>query len=411
MQWQKQKMKVNVAAQTLSRSVADALEFLEEQGLPQFKGCRYTVHFIRTIDHLFDLLNSQNPIARHSKAALRPENEHKWKPFMENTFKYLQSITDAHGKHMYQTPRKTPFIGFLAGIKSAEYMYNKLVGAESPKLKYLLTYKMSQDHLELFFCAIRSSLGSNNNPTAREFSISYRKMLIRHEIQGIGGNCIAQDKTTILHVGSGRTKFIDPNNDTDQHLIRKYDLSSRSPEMTDHDYADAPNINELSLYKKSVIPYIAGYAVKMTRKTLSCDECAATLTTGEVMNGSFLEKKNRGGLVRPAPDVVKVCETTEMCLQRLLKITSGNLPQSSCLPQAMCSAVLGEVGQGNIFSSLSEHMYDSPADCNHIFFLIKKVAASYLTIRMHSLAKHTTADINGPNVRKQLSKLILFKHH
>ncbi|XP_071511293.1 uncharacterized protein [Diadema antillarum] len=41
-QWQKQKMKVNIAAQTLSVSVADALEFLEDQGRPQFKGCGAT---------------------------------------------------------------------------------------------------------------------------------------------------------------------------------------------------------------------------------------------------------------------------------------------------------------------------------------------------------------------------------
>ena len=129
------------------------------------------------------------------------------------------------------------------------------------------------------------------------------------------------------------------------------------------------------------------------------------------MNGSFLAKKNRGGLVRPTQDVIKVCETTEMCLQRLLKVTNGSLPQSSFLPHAIGSAVLGEIGQEQIFISLSEHMYDSPSDCNHIFFLIKKIATSYLKIRMHYLAKHVSEDVSGANIRKDLSKLILFRHH
>ena len=40
---------------------------------------------------------------------------------------------------------------------------------EAP-MKYILTYKFSQDHLELFFGAIRSSGGFNINPTAQQFT-------------------------------------------------------------------------------------------------------------------------------------------------------------------------------------------------------------------------------------------------
>ena len=100
---------------------------------------------------------------------------------MSDAFDYISTITDVSGKPMFATPRKTPLLGFLVGIKtqSVEYLYNKLISAEQPKLKYILTYKMSQDHLELFFCAIRSSLGCNHNPTARESTSSYKKMLVR----------------------------------------------------------------------------------------------------------------------------------------------------------------------------------------------------------------------------------------
>lgn len=44
-----QKMKVSLAAQTLSRSVGKALQMLEEAGCPQFKDCSPTVQFIEVI--------------------------------------------------------------------------------------------------------------------------------------------------------------------------------------------------------------------------------------------------------------------------------------------------------------------------------------------------------------------------
>lgn len=222
MNWQKQEKKVKLAAQTLSRSIADAQDFLRDQGLPQFQGCEATVHFIRTVDRLFDLLNSRSPLAGEFKAPMRPSNEHQWRPFLKEAYVYLGSLTDVQGKKVYLTPRKTPILGFLAGIKSVERMYDSLVGGDSPKLKYLLTYKMSQDHLELFFCSMRSRFGSNNNPTAREFATTYKKLLIKHEIRGIGGNCAAQDNTAILHVSSSTTSSNVHNAENDMLLTRKY---------------------------------------------------------------------------------------------------------------------------------------------------------------------------------------------
>ena len=49
--YQRNKMKVNLASQTCSASVADALEYCENDlHLPQFTGCAATVKFLRIID-------------------------------------------------------------------------------------------------------------------------------------------------------------------------------------------------------------------------------------------------------------------------------------------------------------------------------------------------------------------------
>ena len=61
-QWAKQKMKVNLAAQTISVSVADAIEFCDlVLEIPAFHDSAPTVKFIRIFDHLFNIFNSRNP--------------------------------------------------------------------------------------------------------------------------------------------------------------------------------------------------------------------------------------------------------------------------------------------------------------------------------------------------------------
>ena len=63
--WTKQKMKVNLAAQTFSSSVADTLQFYRDDlNLASFAECGATVRFIHIIDRIFDLMNSRNPLAK-----------------------------------------------------------------------------------------------------------------------------------------------------------------------------------------------------------------------------------------------------------------------------------------------------------------------------------------------------------
>ncbi len=88
--WKPQKMKVNLAAQALSSSVADDLEYCEGKlKLPQFQGCGPTVKFIRVFDHLFDVLNSRNPLAKNFKAPIRKSNYQYTKRFLDEATEYI----------------------------------------------------------------------------------------------------------------------------------------------------------------------------------------------------------------------------------------------------------------------------------------------------------------------------------
>lgn len=68
-------IKVKLAAQLFSESLADALDFCSKNlGLEQFKNCEATVDVIRKFNTLFDILNSRNLDAYGYKKSLKPAN-------------------------------------------------------------------------------------------------------------------------------------------------------------------------------------------------------------------------------------------------------------------------------------------------------------------------------------------------
>ena len=141
--------------------------------MENFKGNEATVTFIRTFDHLFDILNSKNPLANNYKAPLRESNHCRWQSFLNQSLRYIQDLKLPTGTSILISKRKTGFLGFVIAIKAFQNLFRNLV--TSGKLKYILTYKFSQDHLELFFCALRACGGFNNNPTAQQFRAAYKR--------------------------------------------------------------------------------------------------------------------------------------------------------------------------------------------------------------------------------------------
>jgi hypothetical protein len=62
-QFQQQKMKVRLAAQTLSTSVAKALEYLQANKFAGFTDTTGTQTFIYFVDRMFDIFNSRSLVS------------------------------------------------------------------------------------------------------------------------------------------------------------------------------------------------------------------------------------------------------------------------------------------------------------------------------------------------------------
>jgi hypothetical protein len=142
-QWQQNKMKLSIAAQTLSSSVADSLDFLREDlKMPQFQGSEATSEFIRLFDRLFDVFNSKNFLGQNFKAPLKIANQHNWISLFGEASLYIQKLEKLDGTPILESKIKTGFLGFLCGIVAFQNLFEDLV-VQGP-MKYILTYKFCQ---------------------------------------------------------------------------------------------------------------------------------------------------------------------------------------------------------------------------------------------------------------------------
>ena len=126
---------------------------------------------------------------------IRKANYAYTKGFLDEASECIRNLKGPDGQSILTSKRKTGFLGFLLCIDAVMGLAQDLVNVKNPVLKYLLTYKMSQDHLELFFGAVRASGGWNNNPTTRQFIAAHKQLMMRHNIEGERGNCTPQDDT------------------------------------------------------------------------------------------------------------------------------------------------------------------------------------------------------------------------
>ncbi|GFR58231.1 THAP domain-containing protein 9 [Elysia marginata] len=251
------KMKVNIAAQTLSSSVATAIDHLRDDlKLPQFQGSEETCAFIRHIDRLFNLLNCKNPFAKGFKAALSERNQGNWKPFLQNIQLYLLSLQEPSGLPLHQGRRNQCVLGFMITARSTLKLAEDLLGKES--YRYLLTYKFSQDHIEMFFGKIRQRSGWNNNPTSEQFRSALKSLMMSSTITpSRHGNAVPLDDTVelTLQPSSGLETAGNPLQTYDSELLTASSIFDSSL-LDDTDW------------RQSCLYYTAGFVARRTVKRL-----------------------------------------------------------------------------------------------------------------------------------------------
>ena len=108
------------------------------------------------------------------------ENKESWLKRIKIGEDYIKALTTDQGKNkgmsILKSKKKTGFLGFLMAGEVFKGLFNDLI-EETNEMQYLLTYKWSQDYIEMFFGQVRSCFGHNNNPTSRQFVFAYKRLL------------------------------------------------------------------------------------------------------------------------------------------------------------------------------------------------------------------------------------------
>lgn len=393
--FRKQIMKVRLAVQLLSESVANAIEFCAENlCLNQFKNSEATVTFIRKFNTLFDIMNSRNLKAYGYKKPMDIKNYKEIETALNGICNYIKMLK-IDNTNILKTKRKTGFLGFIICAKSLLFLFQEIV--KNGPLDFLCSYKLSQDHVEIFFSAVRAKGGFNNNPTATQFKSAFKRLLIHGELKHLTtGNCVPLSD---IHILTCTMPEIAINNTTDRNRLiedncdLQQSLESEIVVSKDHDYLADPT--RLTEFARAIIIYIAGFVVKSLSEQIKCEYCVSCINSLNKVESTLQFKKDKGGLHYPSTSVVKLCEIAEGVFKKTKWLAKKNIME--LLLQECIKKCLGL----NLFSE-NNHFCDN----HHYTLLIKAICRKYLNVRLHYSTKTLN---NEENIRNFYTKLILFK--
>lgn len=160
--------------------------------------------------------------------------------------------------------------------------------------KFVLSYKFSQDHIELLFSCIRARGGFNNNPNTIQFKTALRQILIHNSITpGSSANVLSFEKTYNGSIFSLKTStrlspaseimnahFLDEEEDNacDTCNCKRVNDQDESSETENKEVMEPLFLqSEPSIFQEYVLYYITGYLVRQLLKELTCQLCSDAL--------------------------------------------------------------------------------------------------------------------------------------
>ena len=114
-----------------------------------------------------------------------------WSTKCRELVNYMFGLKDEKGNHAWNGRRKTVIWGFSSILHSVASICKELLTCKYLPYRFILTYKFSQDHIELLFNKIRRCCGGwNNNSDVMEFKYALRRIILRNSIEpSKTGNC------------------------------------------------------------------------------------------------------------------------------------------------------------------------------------------------------------------------------
>lgn len=277
-----------------------------------------------------------------------------------------------------------------------------------------MTYRFSQDHLELFFAQVRRRNSWNNNPNVLQFKSAMKQLLMKNSVSASTvANCLEFDNCNDIGF---KLQWKKRNEIKNWHDNEMFSVTEADNNNNDSDIDE--NIASDTFIKDNIMFYIAGFIVKKILKTITCEGCIDNIIRNVkdrknnfMPHTLFTDAKNNSGLVYASENVMKILRSTEK--EFLVSIRDGGITRKKNMFRSIVSRMVREYAlRRDVFSFddkcfASEEFLGTP----HRVQLISTICEKYLIIRNHSYSKFYNREIlNSVSIRQKFSKLILFKN-
>jgi hypothetical protein len=258
---------------------------------------------------------------------------------------------------------------------------------------------LSQDHVETSFSIVRRRGGWNNNPTALEFTYTYRAILGHLGVEpSPNANVRSLDSDEFMQADM---MFCSNDDDAETQQIFTDSLS---------DDISSQQLPALSFFVENFCEYFAGFVVRRLLPKLKCEVCRSLLVALPTQHsGSFLQLRDNGGLDKPSSDVLCVVEMTEKVFREL--ISTEKPAHDICrFGSKLEKAVVERLDFNKLFPESSHALDTLDGIDNHVFSLVRLSVRFYLDIRKFHVLKNWNIAQAGPNVHQSLTKTVPFKN-
>lgn len=452
-----EKMKVSLAAQVLSSSVSTALHFLEyEIKNYKFEKASSTAKFCKIMNDIFDLLNVRNKFCKTpGRKGITKDLLSELKTKIDEYIDYIEKleidtpvkikknvkITEKENSAVNNNQVinkivrksvlecesvKTEFLGFIICLKNLFSLSTDLI--QNNIVKFVLSYKLSQDHVEMFFALIRRMNGFNNNPTTVQYQSAYTKLVANNlnVLVPASANCIPQDNTLIISdetniagikqtiQSNKNTSISETNKETRNKKRKRISQQKRISNFPVYDYFKNNDNNNsifdhnnycenarwyVSDYLEEIVKHIAGSIVYSVKKNIICKICRDMLEGDDTVKSKLTIKKNRGDLHFPSEDVIFICMSTEKTIRRHVHLLLTKDINNKLITERLQTLP-------NTILDSNNHILDQDPLYDHRHQLILLIIQKYIDIRLTHESKCSKDD--SKRIRMRNNKLTIF---
>lgn len=365
-QWKNFKMNVRVAAETLSNSVANSMQYLMCQGFPEFAKSDATIQFIRFVNDVFDVLNSSET----SKSV-----DNKFKNPITLAIDYFKTLKLPKGIVIVKSRTRTAFKGFITNMVNLRCIFEECV--KTHLLPSLPTQIFSQDPLESFFGRIRPMGGCNGNPTAEQFCSAFRRLVFNRDIKSAEYNCSDSSSLNILSISSSQKR---------KRTEKGPDEFEPTSRMSKGNYV-------LGQLEKVSIANIALSIEKKieTQCRFNCEKCLAIFSENAVMRITLSSDSNTYST--PCQTTFDVCSLAHKYVYNLTKDASYKYDD-------LLQDIFGEFDLRDAYSGTSFENHE-----DHKYYCVKYIAEEYIRMQANYIARAVTLKENKILIGNKFRKL------